>query len=141
VTTASRFEVGDIQVSPAGTSILRECTTGSICSLDTAEVDVLYSIPVNPAKKKWISSHLPVYSLYGFKAVESLHSIVRLFFVVPGRDFFRFRAWSGNGRRRRYTMKDEVIVEIRAAEGGADAKLLVRDQHSIYCAFASRERL
>ena len=38
-------------------------------------------------------------------------------------------------------MKDEVIVEIRAAEGGADAKLLVRNQHSIYCAMAAREGL
>lgn len=28
---------------------------------------------------------------------------------------------------------DKIIVEIRAAEGGEDAKLLVQDQYSIYC--------
>lgn len=29
-------------------------------------------------------------------------------------------------------MKEQVVVEIRAAEGGADAKLLVRDQLATY---------
>lgn len=32
----------------------------------------------------------------------------------------------------------KLIVEIRAAEGGEDAKLLVADQASIYHAFAKR---
>jgi len=34
-----------------------------------------------------------------------------------------------------------IIVEIRAAEGGEDAKLLVRDQFSIYCKLAARRGL
>lgn len=34
-----------------------------------------------------------------------------------------------------------VFVEIRAAEGGDDAKLLVRDQVAVYAAFASRSGL
>ena len=39
-------------------------------------------------------------------------------------------------------MKNEVIiVEIRAAEGGADAKLLVIDQVDIYDRLAKRRRL
>ena len=38
-------------------------------------------------------------------------------------------------------MKSEVIVEIRAAEGGEDAKLLVADQYRIYRAYGDRERL
>lgn len=33
------------------------------------------------------------------------------------------------------------IVEIRAAEGGDDAKLLVRKQFGIYCKFARRRGL
>jgi protein subunit release factor A len=32
----------------------------------------------------------------------------------------------------------KLIVEIRAAEGGEDAKLLVNDQAAIYIAFAKR---
>lgn len=31
-----------------------------------------------------------------------------------------------------------IYIEIRAAEGGADAKLLVDDQTSIYCRAADR---
>lgn len=39
-------------------------------------------------------------------------------------------------------MKTEVvIVEIRAAEGGADAKLLVLDQLDIYVRLAKQRRL
>lgn len=39
-------------------------------------------------------------------------------------------------------MRDEVvIVEIRAAEGGADAKLLVIDQVDIYDRLAKRRGL
>jgi len=38
-------------------------------------------------------------------------------------------------------MNNEVIVEIRAAEGGTDAKLLVQDQYHVYCSFASLECL
>jgi protein subunit release factor A len=34
-----------------------------------------------------------------------------------------------------------VIVEIRAAEGGADSKLLVEDQLAIYLAHAARRSL
>lgn len=34
-----------------------------------------------------------------------------------------------------------IIVEIRAAEGGADSKLLVKDQMDIYTKMAARERL
>lgn len=34
-----------------------------------------------------------------------------------------------------------VIVEIRAAEGGADAKLLVVEQFAIYQRLAARRRL
>jgi protein subunit release factor A len=33
------------------------------------------------------------------------------------------------------------IVEIRAAEGGDDAKLLVQEQFTIYCRFARRRGL
>lgn len=35
-------------------------------------------------------------------------------------------------------MKESVMVEIRAAEGGDDSKLLVRDQMAIYAKFAKR---
>jgi len=34
-----------------------------------------------------------------------------------------------------------IIVEIRAAEGGTDAKLLVRDQYDIYSRLATRRCL
>lgn len=34
-----------------------------------------------------------------------------------------------------------IIVEIRAAEGGADAKLLIKDQFVIYQKMAARYRL
>jgi protein subunit release factor A len=34
-----------------------------------------------------------------------------------------------------------VIVEIRAAEGGADAKLLVQDQYAIYAKLGDRRSL
>jgi len=34
-----------------------------------------------------------------------------------------------------------IIIEIRAAEGGADAKLLVGDQFAIYAKMAARRRL
>ena len=36
---------------------------------------------------------------------------------------------------------DTIIVEIRAAEGGDDAKLLVHEQHRIYQKFAERRGL
>jgi len=42
--------------------------------------------------------------------------------------------------RKRDTM-ETIIVEIRAAEGGADARLLVYEQLAIYHKFAVRERL
>jgi protein subunit release factor A len=38
-------------------------------------------------------------------------------------------------------MKEMVIVEMRAAEGGDDAKLLVNEQYRIYSKMASRNRL
>lgn len=34
-----------------------------------------------------------------------------------------------------------VIIEIRAAEGGEDAKLLVVDQFAMYCKLATRRGL
>ena len=36
---------------------------------------------------------------------------------------------------------EAVIVEIRAGEGGDDAKLLVRGQFGVYCKYARRECL
>lgn len=36
---------------------------------------------------------------------------------------------------------DTIIVEIRAAEGGADAKLLVQDQVGIYARLCERRGL
>ena len=38
-------------------------------------------------------------------------------------------------------MEEKIIVELRAAEGGADAKLLVADQFNIYAKYASRKGL
>ena len=38
-------------------------------------------------------------------------------------------------------MNDTLVVEIRAAEGGEDAKLLVEDQFSIYRKLAARKCL
>ena len=38
-------------------------------------------------------------------------------------------------------MRNAVIVEIRAAEGGADAKLLVSEQLKIYVRLAGRRSL
>ncbi len=36
---------------------------------------------------------------------------------------------------------ERVIVEIRAAEGGADAKLLVLEQLEVYARYCARKRL
>jgi len=44
-------------------------------------------------------------------------------------------------RSRNQESKMSIIVEIRAAEGGDDSKLLVEDQLGIYLKAASRERL
>jgi len=38
-------------------------------------------------------------------------------------------------------MQEDITVEIRAAEGGMDAKLLVNDQYDIYCNYCRRECL
>lgn len=38
-------------------------------------------------------------------------------------------------------MESSIIVEIRAAEGGEDAKLLVAEQYAIYGKLAARECL
>ena len=38
-------------------------------------------------------------------------------------------------------MTESIRVEIRAAEGGDDAKLLVRDQTAIYAKFCTRRGL
>ena len=38
-------------------------------------------------------------------------------------------------------MKPSILIEIRAGEGGDDAKLLVLEQLSIYVRLAARERL
>lgn len=36
---------------------------------------------------------------------------------------------------------ESVVLEIKAAEGGADAKLLVQDMLNVYAKVAGRERL
>lgn len=36
---------------------------------------------------------------------------------------------------------ERLLIEIRAAEGGADAKLLVSDQFAIYAKAAARDHL
>jgi protein subunit release factor A len=36
---------------------------------------------------------------------------------------------------------ESLIVEIRAAEGGTDSKMLIIDQLNIYTRFANRRRL
>jgi len=62
------------------------------------------------------------------------------------------RAWYGNRGRSSTTLKGialsterlktmKLLIEIRAAEGGADAKLLVRDQFAIYANAARLHRL
>jgi protein subunit release factor A len=38
-------------------------------------------------------------------------------------------------------MTNKIIVEIRAAEGGQDSKLLVEDMFAIYGKLCTRERL
>jgi protein subunit release factor A len=38
-------------------------------------------------------------------------------------------------------VSDSVIVEIRAAEGGADARLLVSEQLTIYACLGAQRRL
>jgi protein subunit release factor A len=38
-------------------------------------------------------------------------------------------------------LQEAVVVEIRAAEGGADAKLLVEDQLAIYLRLGGRRSL
>jgi protein subunit release factor A len=38
-------------------------------------------------------------------------------------------------------MKETIMIEIRAAEGGDHAKLLVREQLAVYAAFAKRSGL
>lgn len=38
-------------------------------------------------------------------------------------------------------MSEQVVIEIRAAEGGSDSKLLVREQLSAYTKAADRRRL
>ena len=44
-------------------------------------------------------------------------------------------------RSLRRIMKETIKVEIRAAEGGLDSKLLVNDQYEIYRAYAGQEHL
>jgi protein subunit release factor A len=39
------------------------------------------------------------------------------------------------------TVHESVIIEIRAAEGGADARLLVCEQLAIYASLAGQRRL
>lgn len=45
------------------------------------------------------------------------------------------------GTCRKHIAMETIIVEIRAAEGGADARLLVYEQLAIYQRFAVREHL
>lgn len=40
------------------------------------------------------------------------------------------------GNQRRNKMKQSILLEIRAAEGGDDAKLLVNDQMGVYLKLA-----
>lgn len=51
-------------------------------------------------------------------------------------EFLRFAA-----RGSRKIDMDTILVEIRAAEGGADAKLLVAEQLKVYVKFMALERL
>lgn len=44
-------------------------------------------------------------------------------------------------RGSRKTDMDTILVEIRAGEGGADAKLLVAEQLKVYVKFMALERL
>jgi len=44
-------------------------------------------------------------------------------------------------RGSRKTDMDTILIEIRAAEGGADAKQLVREQLKVYVKFMALERL
>jgi len=46
-----------------------------------------------------------------------------------------------DGARRCVMSKQTIIVEIRAAEGGDDAKLLVQEQFRIYGRVCTRRRL
>jgi protein subunit release factor A len=48
------------------------------------------------------------------------------------------RARAGGSRK---IDMDTILVEIRAAEGGADAKLLVHEQLKVYVKFMALERL
>lgn len=50
-------------------------------------------------------------------------------------------ALSCDGAAGEASMQDRLIIEIRAAEGGDDAKLLVYEQLSIYQKLAAREHL
>ncbi len=45
------------------------------------------------------------------------------------------------GTCRKQIAMETIILEIRAAEGGADARLLVYEQLAIYQRFAVREHL
>ena len=45
------------------------------------------------------------------------------------------------GAKKEATSMDSVILEIRAAEGGDDAKALVREQMAIYVKVAGRRAL
>jgi protein subunit release factor A len=46
-----------------------------------------------------------------------------------------------DGAAGQAAMKTTLIIEIRAAEGGDDAKLLVHEQFAVYQKLAVRERL
>lgn len=54
-------------------------------------------------------------------------------------DFIVFNEAVGEYNER--TMSQEVVIEIRAAEGGDDAKLLVLDQFRVYLNAARRQCL
>ncbi len=47
----------------------------------------------------------------------------------------------GDGRSVQRKVAMSLILEIRAAEGGQDAKSIVREQFAIYARLAVRERL
>lgn len=64
---------------------------------------------------------------------------------VPARRQLRLLTGSVRKDRVRFPhpprMKQSVIVEIRAAEGGADSKLLVEEQKKIYIRLCGRRSL
>ena len=68
---------------------------------------------------------------HGFTAIDSLHDSSRLSKGICGLIMLWYNA----------RVMESVIVEIRAAEGGDDAKDLVHEQFSIYTKLGARRFL